>query len=72
MDKLMKWLYSFVLLILTLLWSVFLVNTVQDAVATPTPTNVIEVSGVSVLLGALIVWNGTVNQHWFRKRTPDE
>ena len=43
MDKLMKWLYTFVLLIVTLLWSVFLVNTVQDAVATPTPTNVIEV-----------------------------
>jgi hypothetical protein len=73
-EGLMKWIYTYVLLGATICWGMFTVNTVSTAVSSnePNPGLVLEVSGASLLLGALIVWNGNVNQHWFRKRGQDE
>lgn len=70
-DK-MKWTYTFVLLLVTLGWAVFSVMVVRAAMAEPTAASVLEASGTAVLLGAMLVWNGNVNQYWFRKKAPPE
>ncbi len=67
-----KWVYTFLLLLLTIGWARFLVKVIQDTLADPNVAKIMEVSGVSVLLGALIVWNGTVNSYWFRKAPPKD
>jgi len=73
MKEKMKWLYTFFLLIVTLGWAVFLVFIVWDALTFgPEPVDVVAAAGVGVLLGALIAWNGNVNQFWFRKKSPEE
>ena len=66
----MKWVYTFILLFLTILWAAFCVKTVKEAMAAPTAMTVLEVAGVGPLLGALITWCGDVKQFWFRKSTP--
>lgn len=66
----MKWIYTFVLLVVTIGWAVFTVIVVKDAMAVPTAAGILEASGTSVLLGALIGWNALVIQHWFRKKAP--
>ena len=70
-DERWKWLYTFVLLIFTLLWAAYCVETVRNVVMSPDAAGVLEASGTSVVLGALIAWNGNVNQYWFRKRPGD-
>lgn len=67
----MKWVYTFVLMAVTVGWAVFSVIVVAGALAEPTALSVLEASGTSVLLGALIAWNANVNQFWFRKKTPE-
>ena len=67
-----KWVYSFVLLFLTLGWSGFLVWLVRKTIATPSALSVVEVSGVGVLLGALITWNQSIVSYWFRKAPPKD
>lgn len=67
-----KWAYSFALLGVTLWWARFLVLTIKEALAQPTEANIIEVAGVGVLLGALITWNATIVQYWFRKSPPKD
>jgi len=66
----MKWVYTFFLLIATIGWAVFCVIIVRNALTAPTQLGILEVAGVTVLLGALIAWNANVNQYWFRKKTP--
>ena len=66
----MKWIYTFVLLGVTLGWAAFAVWIVRDTMAEPTSVGVLESSGTSVLLGALIGWNALVVQFWFRKKGP--
>jgi len=66
-----KWVYTFVLLGVTVGWAVFVVQVVRDAMAAPTASGVLEASGTSVLLGALIGWNALVIQFWFRKKGPN-
>ena len=66
----MKWAYTFTLLAVTLAWAIFTVITVKNAMAIPDPVGILEASGTSIFLGALIVWNGNVNQYWFRKKGP--
>uniref|UniRef100_A0A6M3JS34 Uncharacterized protein n=2 Tax=viral metagenome TaxID=1070528 RepID=A0A6M3JS34_9ZZZZ len=63
-----KWIYTFLLLIITMAWATFTIFAVKDALNEPTPINVIEASGSGVLLGALIAWNNDVKQYWFRKK----
>ena len=70
MDDKAKWVYTYVLLLVTIGWAVFCVLTIKNALATPTQLSVLEVAGVTVLLGALIAWNANVNQYWFRKKKP--
>ena len=69
-DSNLRWAYTFTLLILTIGWAALTMWMVWFVYNNPEPINVIELSGVSVLLGALIVWNGNVNQFWFRKKPP--
>lgn len=66
----MKWAYTFFLMLLTIGWAAFCVVTIKDALAMPTQQNVLEVAGVTVLLGALISWNALIVQFWFRKKSP--
>ncbi|KKN03033.1 hypothetical protein LCGC14_1111840 [marine sediment metagenome] len=71
MDKsqALKWAYTFTLLLITMGWAVFLVFFVHRAITgVPGPLDVVGAAGVGVLLGALIAWNGNVNQFWFRKK----
>lgn len=70
-DK-FKWLYSFTLLVVTIFWAAFCVDVVIRTINYPTAEGVIVASGTSILLGALITWNGQVITHWFRKKTPKE
>jgi len=74
MKEKMKWLYTFFLLIVMIGWAVFLVKIVMNALVAPEPIDVIGAAGVGVLLGAMIVWNGNVNKHWFggEKKPPEE
>lgn len=76
-EGLFKWIYTFVLLIVTIFWATFTFNAIAAAATSnETPADevkeALQISGSSMLMGALIVWNGNVNQHWFRKRGPDE
>lgn len=66
-----KWVFSFVLLFLTVGWAIFTVMIVRGAAVSPTSMSVLEASGTSVLLGALIGWNTLVVQYWFRKKLPE-
>ena len=66
----MKWIYTFVLLAVTIGWAVFTVLVVKSVIDAPTAAGVLEASGTSVLLGALIGWNSLVLQFWFRKKAP--
>lgn len=70
-DK-MKWVYTFILLAAVIGWAVYTVEVVRGVVADPTAVGVLEASGTSVLLGALIAWCANVNQYWFRKKGPKE
>lgn len=65
-----KWIFTFFLLLVTIGWAVFTVLVVKSVVAAPTAAGVLEASGTSVLLGALIGWNSLVVQFWFRKKGP--
>jgi len=69
-KDIVKWIYTFFLLTATIGWSAFCVLTIKSALSAPTQQNVLEVAGVTVLLGALITWCGNVNQYWFRKKDP--
>ncbi len=71
-DGRMKWVYTFVLLLVTIGWAVFSVCVIQDAMQDPNDINVLEASGASILLGSLIPLNVNVSQYWFRKKSPDE
>jgi len=64
----MKWIYTFVLLVTTIGWAIFTVVVVKSVTDAPTAAGVLEASGTSVLLGALIGWNSLVIQYWFRKK----
>jgi hypothetical protein len=70
-DK-MKWIFTFFIVSATIGWAAFLVKTVEQTMLSPTPINVLEVSGVSILLGAMINWCGNAIQFWFRKKPKGE
>jgi hypothetical protein len=64
--------FSFFVLGVTIGWAVFSVIITKNALEQPTPSSVLEASGVNVLLGAMINWCGNVIQNWFRKSKPLE
>ena len=67
-----KQVYAFVTLALTVLWAAFCVWITYQAVATKETLNILGAAGADALLGALIVWTGNINQHYFRKAKPPE
>jgi len=71
-DSMMKWVYAFLTLLLTFGWAVFAVCLTWRAVQFKANLDIISAAGVDVLLGALIVWNGNINQHYFRKSKPED
>jgi len=71
-DLKMKWVYTILLLLVTLGWAVFTVLIVRSAITEPSSVGILEVSGTSVFLGALIGWNALVIQYWFRKKAPEK
>lgn len=66
-DRFKHW-YSFAVLFLTVAWAVFTVWITFKAIATLDVAEVVTASGANLLMGALIVWNGNINQFYFRKR----
>ena len=70
-DERFKQYYSFVLLIITILWAGFCVWITYKACLILQAVNILAAAGANVLLGALINWNGNVIQHWFRKAKPE-
>ena len=68
MNETMKWLYSFVILLLTVAWGLFSVYMTWNAVIAKTEVSIMSAAGADVLMGALLTWNGQIVIHWFRKR----
>ena len=68
----LKWIYTFVLLAATLWWARYCVEVIRLALATQSTMDILSVAGVSSLLGVLVTLNVNVNQHWFRKKTPED
>ena len=66
-----KQIYSFVLLGATILWAGFCVWITYKACAEKQVVDILASAGANVLLGALINWNGNINQFWFRKAKPE-
>lgn len=64
--------YAILLLGLTFLWACFCVWITYMGLKTLNITTIVVSSGCDVFLGALIVWNGNINQHYFRKSTPED
>ena len=67
-----KQIYAFVNLGLMLAWAGFCVWITFQAVASKLATDVLAAAGANLLLGALIAWNGNINQFYFRKAKPNE
>lgn len=67
-DALMKWLYSFALLGLTVGWGWLSLRVLERALRDKLDTDILVSSVVSVLLGALITLTTLITQHWFRKK----
>lgn len=65
-----KWLYTFALLASTLWWAYHTLDVAKTLPAQPSGGNIFELTGVSMLLGALITWSSTIIMHWFRKAPP--
>jgi hypothetical protein len=67
-----KWVYSFTVLAATIGWGVYTLEAIINSVDTPSAREAMGASGASFLMGALIVWNGNINQYWFRKKGPED
>lgn len=64
--------YAFIVLILTILWAALCVWITYRAVAYLEVADIVTSSGANILLGALVVWNANINQHYFRKSKTKE
>ena len=71
-DGHFKQLYAILVFVLTVLWAVFCCWITMRATVLKESIDIMAAAGVNVLLGALIVWNGNINQHYFRKKTTEE
>jgi hypothetical protein len=69
MSDIMKWIFSFVMMGLTVGWGVFSVNTVFCALQIPIEaTDIFSVAGVSTFMGSLLTFDALIVQYWFRKK----
>ena len=66
-DESFKQLYAFVNLGITVIWAGFCVWITYRAVMSKLAVDILVSAGANTLLGALIVWNGNINQFFFRK-----
>ena len=71
-DSKFKQLYAFVSLSVTIIWAAFCVWMTYRAVTDKAAVDILGTAGVNVLLGAMIAWNGNINQYFFRKAKPEE
>lgn len=71
-DDMFKHLYAFTVLVITICWGAFCVWITFQAIASLETADIVATAGANALLGALIVWNGNINQHYFRKKVTDE
>jgi len=67
-----KHIYALVLLGLTFAWAVFATWMTYRALQTLKAEDFLGAAGVDTLLGALITWNATIIQHYFRKAIPED
>lgn len=68
-DRIFKQIYAFTVLGLTILWAAALLAVVVKAfLIAPGISDVVAAAGVGGLLGAFIVWNTNINQHYYRKK----
>ncbi|MBA7566418.1 hypothetical protein ES708_08109 [subsurface metagenome] len=67
-----KWVFTFTMVGVTVGWGVFCVNTIFAAMQEPiAASDVLATAGVSALMGALITWDALIVQFWFRKKPSD-
>ncbi|GAI68134.1 hypothetical protein ES703_71939 [subsurface metagenome] len=67
-----KWVFTFTMIGVTVGWGVFCVNTIFAAMQEPiAASDVLATAGVSALMGALITWDALIVQFWFRKKPSD-
>lgn len=69
-EKVLKWVYSFLMLLLFLAWGVFNVWIVYRAAIDKNTVDILGAAGASAITGAMISWNGQIVTHWFRKKGP--
>jgi hypothetical protein len=69
-DDLPKWIFSFFLLTVNIIWAGFCVWITYKAYNELKAVDVLAAAGANVLLGALINWTGNVVQFWFRRAKP--
>jgi hypothetical protein len=70
-DPKFKQIYAFVNLGVTILWAAFCVLITYTAAITKDTLNILAAAGADTFLGAMIVWNGNINQFFYRKK-PEE
>jgi hypothetical protein len=69
MSDIMKWIFSFVMMGLTVGWGIFSVNVVFSAFQLPIESvDVIAAAGVSGVMGSLLTFDALIVQYWFRKK----
>ena len=65
----LKWVFTFVMIGVTVGWGVFCVNTITAAMQLPIAAgDVLASAGVSAVMGAFLVWDALIVQFWFRKK----
>jgi hypothetical protein len=67
-----KWIYTFALLGATLWWAYHTLDVAKTLPVQPSGANIFELTGTSMLLGALVSWISTIIMHWFRKAPPPQ
>lgn len=67
-DSTFKQTYAFTNLGMVMFWGIVLLAVVIRAfLVAPGVGDVVAAAGVGALMGALIVWNTNINQHYYRK-----
>ncbi len=68
----MKWVYSYLLLLMSLGWGLVTILLVMQALREKLNGDIIAAAGASSVMGGLMALNALVVQHWFRKALPQD
>lgn len=71
-DDKFKHRYAILVLFLTVIWAALCLYITYQAVTNLGVADIVTSAGANVLLGALIIWNANINQHYFRKGKTEE